>query len=59
MGREVSLHCHGKAEHMQAAAQPVLQGLHDLIIVLSITLGFVLAGTIGYFIYASHMKLEP
>ncbi len=44
---------------MQAAAQPILQGLHDLIVVLSIVLGFVLAGTVGYFIYANNMKLEP
>ena len=44
---------------MHGAAQPVLQGLHDLIIVLSIILGVVLALTVGYFIYASNMKLEP
>jgi hypothetical protein len=40
-------------------AQPILQGLHDMTIILSMVLGFVVAGTIGYFVYAANMKLEP
>ncbi len=40
-------------------AQPILQGLHELTVVLAVTLGFVIAGTIGYFYYAANMKLEP
>jgi hypothetical protein len=40
-------------------SQPIIQGLHDLTVVLSIILGFVLAGTICYFIYAKNMTLEP
>ena len=40
-------------------AQPILQGLHDLTVFLAIILGFVVAGTAGYFYYAAHMKLEP
>jgi len=40
------------------SAQPILQGLHDLTIVLSVILGFVVAGTIAYFIYVANMKLE-
>lgn len=55
----LTIQCRGKADDMQGAAQPILQGLHDLVIVLSIVLGAVLAGTVGYFIYASNMKLEP
>jgi hypothetical protein len=41
------------------SAQPILQGLHDLTVVLAMILGFVVAGTIGYFVYAANMKLEP
>ncbi|MGA7155664.1 MAG: hypothetical protein WBY53_02390 [Acidobacteriaceae bacterium] len=37
----------------------VINSLHDLIIIFSIILGVVVAGTIGYFVYASNMKLEP
>lgn len=42
-----------------SGADVVIQSLHALIVILSIILGFVVAGTIGYFVYASHMKLEP
>lgn len=42
-----------------SGADVVIQSLHNLIVILSIILGFVVAGTIGYFVYASHMKLEP
>ena len=48
----------GKAGPMQVA-QPILLGLHELTVFLSIALGFVVAGTVGYFFYAANMKLEP
>lgn len=48
----------GKAGDMHGA-EPILQGLHDLSVILSVMLAFVVAGTIGYFYYAAHMKLEP
>lgn len=52
----------GKAGTMHFStqvAQPVVQGLHDLTFVFATILGFVVAGAVGYFYYAAHMKLEP
>jgi hypothetical protein len=41
------------------SAQPILSGLHDLTVILTMILAIVLAGTVGYFIYAAKAELEP